>query len=312
MPPVPLLVMGPLPRRDLDALGEAFEVHRWWDVPHRDAFLAATGQGIRAVATDGGLGLPRAVMDRLPELEVVSIFGVGFDAVDVEEARRRGIAVGNTPGVLTGDVADLAVGLILAAERGLVGADAWARTGAWASGPFPLGRRVHGRRAGILGLGRIGEAVARRLAAFDMDVAYTSRSRKDVPWEWIEDPVALAARSDILVVAVAASDATRHIVDARVIEALGPDGLLVNVARAAVVDEAALLDALESGRLRAAALDVFENEPRLDPRWTRLSNVLLSPHAGSATVETRAAMGDLMRENLLAHVAGRPLPARVV
>ena len=309
----PLLLMGPLPDRDLAPLEADFEVHRWAEAEDRDAVLAEVGPRIRAVATDGGRGLARDVMDRLPALEVISINGVGFDAVDIDECRARGIAVGNTPDVLTGDVADLALAMILAVERGVVGADAFARSGDWAEkGAYPLQRRLGGRRAGLLGLGRIGAAIARRLAAFDVSVAYSARTRKDVPWDYEPDAVALAARSDILVVALASNAQTRHAASAEVIAALGPDGLLVNISRAATVDEGALLDALESGRLRAAALDVFENEPRIDPRWARLPQALLQPHQGSATVETRAAMGQLMRDNLSAHFAGAPMPARVV
>ena len=307
---IPLLQIGSYAPVVEAALREVYEVHRWWELADPDAFLARVGARIRAVATDGGRGLPRAIMDRLPALEVISVNGVGVDAVDLDEARRRGIGVGHTPGVLTGDVADLAVGMFLGLVRRIPEADAFARSGRWAEGAFPLTRRVGGMRAGVLGLGRIGEAIARRLGAFDVEVAYTSREPKDVPYEFVPDAVALAERSDVLVVALAATPETRHAVDARVIEALGPRGLLVNISRAANVDEGALLDALEGGRLGGAALDVFEGEPRIDPRWAMLPNVLLQPHAGSGTVETRAAMAQMMRDNLAAHFAGRPLPAR--
>jgi lactate dehydrogenase-like 2-hydroxyacid dehydrogenase len=175
-----------------------------------------------------------------------------------------------------------------------------------------LTRKLSGSRAGILGLGRIGEAIARRLAAFGMEIAYASRTPKDVPWTHIPDPAALAAWSDHLIVALAATPETRHVVNARVLEALGPRGTLTNISRAANVDEDALLDALEGGRIAGAALDVFEGEPRLDPRFLSAPNMLLQPHAGSGTVETRQAMGQLMRDNLTAHFAGRALLTPVI
>ncbi len=245
----------------------------------------------------------------------MSVYGVGFDAVDLAACRARGIRVTNTPDVLTKDVADLGVAMMLALSRGVVGADAWVRDGSWAArGLYPLQRRVTGRRAGILGLGRIGYEVAKRLAGFEMAIAYTDVAEKPFAagWDFVPDPVALAKRSDVLFVTLAASAATRHVVSTRVIEALGPEGMLVNVSRASNVDEEALLDALETGRLGSAALDVFEGEPRLDPRFLKLPNVLLQPHQASGTVETRKAMGQLVRDNLAAHFAGLPLPTPVL
>jgi lactate dehydrogenase-like 2-hydroxyacid dehydrogenase len=240
---------------------------------------------------------------------------VGYDAVDLDACRVRGIRVTNTPDVLTDDCADLAVGMWIALSRGIVEAERYARSGDWAArGGYPLQHRASGKRAGVLGLGRIGQAVARRLAGFDMEIAYSARSpRPGLPgWEYIPDPRALAEWSDVLFVTLAATDETRHIVDAGVIAALGPEGLLVNISRARNIDEEALLDALEARSLRGAALDVFEGEPRLNPRFTRLDNVLLQPHHASGTYETRRAMGQLMRDNLMAHFAGRPLPTPVI
>ena len=244
---------------------------------------------------------------------MISVYGVGYDGVDIAAARSRGIRVTNTPDVLTNDVADLAVGMMLMQSRGMIGAEAWVRDGSWAAkGMYPLQRKAWGRRAGVLGLGRIGQAVARRLAGFDMDIAYSGTHPKDTPWEYIADPVALAARSDFLFVTLAASAATRHIVGAAVIAALGPEGMLINVSRAANIDEPALLDALESGALGSAALDVFDGEPALNPRFLALPNVLLQPHHASGTFETRKAMGTLVRDNLIAHFAGQPLPTEVL
>ncbi len=310
-----LLQLTPLPDWDEGPLGRDYRVYRLFEAPDPAGFLAEQGQAIRALTTTGGHGVPREVLDALPALEVIAINGVGYDAIDLDLCRARGIAVGNTPDVLTGDVADLAVGMILALDRGMVGADAWVRSGDWARhGAYPLQRRVHGRRAGILGLGRIGRAIGQRLAAFDMEIGYTARTPKETPPGWLHlpDPVALAEWCDTLVVALAASAETRRIVGRGVLDALGREGMLVNISRGSTVDEAALLDALEAGKIRAAALDVFEGEPAPDPRFAALPNVLLQPHQASATVETRRAMGQMMRDTLAAHFAGAPLPARVV
>ncbi len=304
-----ILQVGSYPDWDQTPLDAAFTMHRYFDAADKAAFLAEVGPQVRAIATRGDLGASADMIAACPNLEVISVYGVGYDAVHLASARARGIAVTNTPDVLTDDVADLAVGMVLALSRGIVGADAYAR-GDWASkGSFPLQRKVSGARAGILGLGRIGHQIARRLAAFDMDIAYSSRSAKAGAegWTFIPDPVALAARSDILVVASAATPETRHIVGPAVLAALGPKGMLVNISRAANVDEGALLDALESGALGGAALDVFEGEPALNPRFLTAPNVLLQPHHASGTFETRQAMGKLMRDNLTAHFNGQPL-----
>lgn len=310
-----ILQMGPYPEWDQLPLEQAFTVHRYFEAADKAALLAKVGPAVRAIATRGELGANAELIAACPNLEVISIYGVGYDAVDLTAARARGIRVTNTPDVLTNDVADLGVAMMLAQSRGMVGADQWVRDGSWAAkGGYPLQRKVWGRRAGVLGLGRIGHAVARRLAGFDMDIAYCGPSAKENAgdWQFIADPVALAERSDFLFVTLAASVATRHIVDARVIEALGPEGMLINISRASNIDEAALLDALESRRLGAAALDVFEGEPALNPRFLALDNVLLQPHHASGTLETRKAMGQLLRDNLAAHFAGQPLPTPVL
>ena len=303
-----ILQMGSYPDWDQGPLEAAFHVHRYDQAPDKAAFLAQVGPQIKGIATNGGTGATATIIAACPKLQIISIYGVGFDAIDMAACQARGIPVTNTPDVLTGDVADLAVGMMLAQARGMVAAERWARSGDWAAkGGFPLMRRVFGMKAGILGLGRIGQAVAKRLAAFDMDIAYSAQSPKDTPWEFIADPVALAERSDFLFITLAASSATRHIVNAQVLQALGPQGMIINVSRAANIDEDALLHALASGGVGAAALDVFEGEPALDPRFLTLPNVLLQPHIGSGTFETRRAMGQLMRDNLSAHFAGLPL-----
>lgn len=244
-------------------------------------------------------------MRALPMLEIVACYGVGTDAIDLAHARAAGVRVTNTPDVLTDDVADMAVALLLAAARLIPQGDAEIRRGGWA---MPLTTRVSGKAVGVVGMGRIGAAVARRLAAFDCDVAYFGRSpRPGSPFAFEPDLVALARRSEFLVVTLAASPATAGIVNAAVLDALGPDGILVNVSRGSTVDEPALLAALETGRIKAAGLDVFLNEPAIDPRFVALGNVALAPHHASGTVETRRAMGQLVRYNLAAHFAGRPL-----
>lgn len=310
-----VLQVGPYPAWDQDPLDAAYTMHRLFDATDKAAFLAQVGPGVRAIATRGELGADAAMIAACPALEIISVYGVGYDAVDLGAARARGIRVTNTPDVLTGDVADLGVAMMLAQARGVIGAEAWVRDGSWAGrGLYPLRRRVWGKRAGVLGLGRIGYEVARRLAGFDMQIAYSATGPKAHAkgWEFIADPVALAARSDVLFVTLAASAATRHIVGPAVIDALGPEGMLINISRASNIDEAALLDALETGRLGSAALDVFDGEPRINPRFLALPNVLLQPHHGSGTVETRKAMGQVLRDNLAAHFAGRPLPTAVL
>lgn len=305
-----ILQVGPYPAWDQEPLDQAFHMHRLFEAGDRAAFLAETGPLVRGIATRGELGADAAMIAACPRLEIISVYGVGYDAVDLNAARARGIRVTNTPDVLTNDVADLGVAMMLVQSRGMIGAEAWVRDGSWAAkGLYPLQRRVWGKRAGVLGLGRIGYEVARRLAGFDLDIAYSDVAPKDYAgqWQFIADPVELAARSDFLFVTLAASAATRHIVGARVIEALGPEGMLINISRASNIDEEALLAALESGKLGAAALDVFEGEPRLNPRFLALPNVLVQPHHASGTFETRKAMGKLMRDNLTAHFAGQPL-----
>ncbi|KSV93198.1 2-hydroxyacid dehydrogenase [Sinorhizobium sp. GL28] len=310
-----ILLMGPYPDWDLVELEARYAVHKIYEAEDRDAFLRAHGPNIQAIATRGELGASADLIGKLPQVEIVSVYGVGYDAVDLAACRERGIRVTNTPDVLTNDVADLGVAMMLCQSRGMIGAESWVKDGSWASkGLYPLKRRVWGQRAGVLGLGRIGFEVAKRLKGFDMDIAYSDVSEKPYAdgMTFVADPVALAARSDVLFVTLAASAATRHIVSKQVIEALGPEGMLINISRASNIDEDALLDGLESGTLGSAALDVFEGEPMLNPRFLKLDNVLLQPHHASGTIETRKAMGKLVRDNLAAHFAGEALPTPVV
>jgi lactate dehydrogenase-like 2-hydroxyacid dehydrogenase len=305
-----VLQVGPYPEWDQTPLDAAYTIQRWWEAADKDALLAQVGPQIRAIATRGDLGASEAMIAACPNLEMISVFGVGYDAVHLASCRSRGIKVSNTPDVLTEDVADIALAMLLALVRRTGQAEEWVRSGDWAAkGMFPLTRKVSGTRAGILGLGRIGAAIARRCEGFGMKIAYSARSPKPGAegWTYIPDAVELARNCDHLFVALAATPETRHIVNAKVLKALGPDGTVINISRAANVDESALLDALESSKIAGAALDVFEGEPNLNPRFLKAPNVLLQPHHGSGTVDTRKAMGKLMRDNLTAHFAGKPL-----
>ena len=298
---------GPLSAPIAEGLLSRFTVHRLGDRPDRDAYLREIGEGVRGVATSGGHGpLDAALLDRLPNLEVVANFGVGYDSVDVAEAARRGVVVTNTPDVLTDEVADLAVGLLIATVRRLPQADRFLREGRWIQGSFPLTGTLRGKRVGILGLGRIGRAIARRLEAFGLEIAYHGRSEQPgVAYAYHPSPETLAGAVDILVVVAPGGAETRRMIDAAVLRALGPDGILVNVARGSVVDEPALIEALRDGVIAAAGLDVFEDEPRVPAELTAMENVVLLPHVGSASVETRDAMGRLVVENLVSWFSGK-------
>jgi lactate dehydrogenase-like 2-hydroxyacid dehydrogenase len=263
----------------------------------RAAFLKEQGVGITAAATFRGMS--NEVMEALPDLKVISSFGVGYDSIDANAAAQRGILVGNTPNVLNDEVADTTIMLWLAASRRLVQADAWARSGQWEQeGNFPLTSSVRGRTVGILGLGRIGQTIASMVQLFDAKVVYHARSEKDVPYTYFDDLVEMARATDVLIVITPGGPSTKHLVSAPVLDALGPAGILINVARGSVVDEQALIKALEEGRLGGAGLDVFEAEPHIPQALKAMDNVVLAPHIGSATVETREAMGALVCENL--------------
>jgi lactate dehydrogenase-like 2-hydroxyacid dehydrogenase len=294
-------------------LAVRFEVVRWFDLGDtaRATWLAANAGQVRAVVTGGHVGCPSELMTALPSLGIVAINGVGTDKVDLPLAESRGVRVSNTPDVLTEDVADLAVGLTIGLLRQIPAADAYVRAGDWLKADRPPGRKVSGRRFGVVGLGRIGAAIAARLAAFG-PVAYTGPAPKDAPYRFVAEVKALAHDSDVLVLACPANAATRRMIDAEVLKALGPTGYLVNVARGSVVDEAALIAALEAGEIAGAALDVFEDEPRVPAALRESRRTVLTPHIASASVETRANMAALVLANIDAHFAGAPLPTAVV
>jgi hydroxypyruvate reductase len=304
-----VLAIGSFPDATRAELGNRFNLHHF-----RRIALALEGlrpdvaARVRAIATEANNGADRALMEKLPKLEIIAVFGVGIDAVDLAAARERNLPVTNTPGVLADEVGDLAIGLMLASARQIVAADRFVREGQWERGPISLGRSVGGKTLGIVGLGEIGRAIAERAAAFRMKILYTGpRVKSDVPYTYVADLVDLARQSDFLIVACKGGPQTHRLISAAVLDALGPRGTLVNVARGSVVDEDALIAALADGRLGYAALDVFENEPHVRGQLLTLSNLIVQPHHGSATVETRTAMGQLMIDNISARFDNRPL-----
>jgi len=291
-------------------LQAAFSLHERLHEADPAAF-AKVAPLVRGVAASGDSKVSAELIAQLPKLEVISVMGVGYDGVAVEAAKARGIMVTHTPNVLNDDVADLAIGLMLSAARQLPAADRYVRDGSWLKGPMPLARKMSGARLGIVGMGRIGQAIAHRAQAFGMSIAYTTRkARPELPYRHLPSATALAAEVDFLVLITPGGAGTRHLVNAEVLAALGKsrgEGILVNVARGSVVDEAALIDALERRVIAGAGLDVFADEPRVPERLMALPHVVLAPHIGSATGQTRQAMADLAFGNLKAHFAGQPV-----
>jgi lactate dehydrogenase-like 2-hydroxyacid dehydrogenase len=296
-----MLLVGNATPRMMDQLADHFVIHKLADIDDLAAFVSEKGPAIEAIATNGHDGVKPELMAALTNLKVISCFGVGYDAIDATSAAKHGIVVTHTPNVLNNDVANTAIMLMLAVSRCLVRDDNWVRSGKWKSqGGAPLTRSIEKKPVGILGMGRIGQKIAEKLQAFNCDVAYHSRNKKpDIPYRYYGDLTEMAQDVDYLVVITPGGAATHHLVDRQVIEALGPEGTLINVARGSVVEEAELVKALEDGRLGAAGLDVFEYEPDVPEPLLGMDNVVLTPHVGSATVETRQAMGDLTVENLV-------------
>ncbi|KJK24751.1 dihydrofolate reductase [Burkholderiaceae bacterium 16] len=292
-----------------DKLDSLYTVHRLFEQADKDAYLREHGASIRAVVTGGHTGIARAMMEQLPALEVVAVNGVGTDAVDLEYARARGLPVTGTFGALTEDVADLAVGLLIATCRGMCPGDRFIRAGDWVRHPqpsaIPLARRVSGMRVGIVGMGRVGRAIAIRMAAFGCPIAYADlRAMEDVPHTFVADLVQLARQSDALILA-AAADKAEGIVNAEVLDALGKDGYLINIARGRLVKEDDLVAALVAGRIAGAGLDVFVEEPNVPEALFALDNVTLQAHRASATHQTRAAMGEMVLASIAQALAGQ-------
>ncbi|MEM0922894.1 MAG: 2-hydroxyacid dehydrogenase [Pseudomonadota bacterium] len=309
-----ILMIGPMIASAMEALEAAYILHRFWQAEDKPALLARIGPQVRGIATDGHHGVPGEVLVACPAVEIVSSFGVGYDGVDLTACKSRGIRVTNTPDVLNDAMAEITLGLMISLARSLPQADRFVREGSWQPGRnFGLTGELTGKTAGILGLGRIGKEIARRLQAMKMQVVYCGRTRQqDQPYPYFASLVEMANAVDWLIGVVPGSPETDGMVDRAVMEALGPEGYLVNVGRGSLVDEAALVEMLTSGALGGAALDVFDAEPTVPSALLGLGNVVLSPHQGSATHKTRRAMGDLVVCNLAAHFAGDPLLTPVV
>ena len=303
-----VLMIGPYPEWEMPVWEAAYELHKLWLVDNKDGYINRHAEDIRALATRGDLGASTELIAALPRLEMIACLGVGTDAIDLKAARARNIKVSYTPDVLTGDVADLAIGLCIATASMMPQGDVLVRDHKWPKGTLPLATRFFGKRMGIVGLGRIGLAIAKRAASFDMEISYHNRNKRDdVPYHYCETVEALAAQSDFLVAAVAGGAGSKAMISSAALIALGPEGYFINIARGSVVDETALLHALENGVIKGAGLDVYLNEPNIDSRFMKLENVVMLPHVGSGTFETRKAMGKLVRDNLEAHFAGKPL-----
>ena len=294
-------------------LQSEFTCHKLFEAPDKKAFFEKHAATVRGLATFGPLPVDGKLMDALPKLEIVSNFGVGVDAINLDDAKKRGIIVTNTPDVLNDCVADTALALVLMALRKFPQSEVYLRQGLWATkGAYPLTTSAGGKTLGILGLGRIGEAIAKRALACGMKIRYHNRRKKEVPYPYDPDPVTLAKNCDVLMVVTPGGPETQGMINAKVLDALGPQGYLVKIARGSVVDEPVLLRYLQEKRIAGAGLDVFADEPRVPPAFFTLDNAVLLPHVGSATVETRKAMGDLQIENLRRHFSGQPVLTRVV
>lgn len=309
-----LLVMGNfiLPG-EMDILEQNFEIIRLWKEKDPESILQERKNDIVAISSVHSVPVSRTLIEALPNLEIISQFAVGTDNIDLTAAKERGIAVTNTPDVLTADTADTALSLLLAVSRRICEADLFVRIGKWLNGPMPLGNSPNGKIAGIVGMGRIGRAIASRCEAFGMKIIYHGPRQKDgITYPYEPDLMKLAEVSDYLILACPGGAATRHLVHAPVLEALGPNGFLINVSRGTVVNEEDLITALIEKKIAGAGMDVFENEPKIPEALIKLDNVVLLPHIGSATVETRGAMGQLVVKNLLAHFNGDPLLTPVI
>lgn len=308
-----ILLLEPMMAEIEAALEAAYVVHRPFAAADAEALVAGAAPRVRAIVTGGGTGAPAPLVARLPALGIVAVNGVGTDKIDLADAKARGVRVTITSGVLADDVADQAIALMLAVSKCVARNDRFVRAGGWLKGNVPLGRKVSGKRVGILGLGNIGREIAHRCEGFAMDISYCTRTPvADAPYRHAATPAALARGADILIVATVGGAGTRHLVDRAVLDALGPEGILVNIARGSVVDEAELVAALVDGRIAGAGLDVFADEPRVPEALLGLDNVVLAPHQAGATVETRLAMGRLVLDNLAAYFDGREPPTPVV
>ena len=304
-----LLLMGPLLPSVQEELESTYTIHRYWEAADQAHLLSELANTCVGVVTDGGRGVEASVLEKLPNVKIVSVFGVGVDAVDLNYCSTQNIPVTNTPDVLSDDVADLAVALALATCRLLVVGDSYARAGRWSKeGAMPLTRRLMGKRAGIFGMGSIGNALAKRLSGFDMEISYCNRSAKpDSAHRFVASLEEMAESVDFLFVTASATPGTIGAVDTTILDALGPNGYLINVSRGTLVDEPTLVNYLQTNKIAGAGLDVFNDEPNIPEALFALDNVVLQPHNASGTWETREAMGQLVLDNLNAHFSDLPL-----
>lgn len=299
-----VMLLSSVPTFMMNDLQQEYVLHDHAHILDPEAFTKVTA----FVGVGSAAKVDRNLLAMFPNVKMISIFGVGYDGIDVAAAKERGIQVTHTPDVLTDDVADLAMGLILSIGRRIPQSDKFVRNGDWVSEPFTMTRKVTGTRLGMVGLGRIGQAISKRAAAFDMTIAYTGRRAKtNAPFRYYPTASELAANSDYLVVAVPGGDDTKNMINAQVLKALGPKGIVINIARGSVVDQTALIQALKDKSIAGAGLDVFWDEPNIDPQFFKLQNVVLTPHNGSNTHETRRAMADLALANLKAFFDEQPL-----
>ncbi|WP_050299151.1 2-hydroxyacid dehydrogenase [Yersinia frederiksenii] len=308
-----VLIIAPVMDYLTEKLEQNFTVHKLFQVTDPDEFLAEQGKNIKAIVTRGDIGVTNEVLALLPEVQIISIFGVGTDAVDLDMTRERNIIVTTTPGVLTDDVADTALGLIIATSRRLCQADKFLRAGQWPHSSLPLSSKVTGKRLGIFGMGRIGQAIARRAAGFDMQIAYTDTVHiESLPYQYVPDLITLAKQSDILVVAISGGKDSAGLVNKTTFSAMPNHALLINIARGSMINQDDLIHALQQQEIGGAGLDVFADEPNVPQTLIDMDNVVLLPHIASATTETRIQMSDIVFSNILAHFSGEKAPTAII
>ncbi|PCJ97295.1 MAG: hydroxyacid dehydrogenase [Zetaproteobacteria bacterium] len=303
-----VLALQPLLAHEMDILEQEFNILRLWENLEPENLIRHHSYDIVAIlSTYSGSGVSKRLIEALPNLEIISQFGVGYDNIDMAAAHQRDIIVTNTPDVLTDDTADVALFLMLNVARRAVEADMFVRVGRWHSGAMPLSTSISGKTVGIVGLGNIGKAIAKRAEAFNTKIIYHSRSKKDVSYTYYKNLEEMAQASDFIILACAGGSETKHLIDYKILDALGANGYLINIARGSVVKEDDLLIALRNKSIAGAGLDVYEDEPNVPEEMIKMDNVVLSPHVGSATIETRSKMGQLVIDNLKAHFDGQPI-----
>lgn len=300
-----LVMMADLAATPYRSFDDDFDIYRWWEIEDPHTYFQKNGSGIRGIIAAGSTRIDAGILNLFPDVKIISSIGVGYDRLDTSEIAARNIVATNTPDVLNEEVADLVLGLLLATVRQIPQAERHVRSGKWMTKPYGYSASLRGRKVGIAGLGRIGKCVSRRLEGFDVDIAYFGRSRQGVSYEYFPSLLELAAAVDVLILLAPLTRETIGMVDAEVLEALGPDGILLNVGRGQLVQQEALIEALQTGKIRSAGLDVFWNEPQVPADLLALDNVVLLPHVGSATLQTRHAMIELIYDNLRSWFDGK-------